>query len=188
MSKTIRFTLLALTLGAGCAHSTTPPPAVAQAEYRIGKEDVVSVDVWKDPALSAKEPVRPDGKISTPLVDIMVAVGKTPSQLARDLEKELAVYVKEPKVYVIVSQALSTFSQVKVIGQVAKPQAVPYRAGMRVLDVVLQVGGLSTFAAGNRAKIVRTVDGRYVPRPWIPMAGSIPSPSSGRRRAAGVLC
>ena len=134
--------------------------AANASQYIIGPGDNLQIFVWRNPDLSVSIPVRPDGKISTPLVDSMVAVGKTPSQLARDLEKELAEYVREPKVYVIVSQALSTFSQVKVIGQVGKPQAVPYRAGMRVLDVVLQVGGLNTFAAGNRAKIVRVVNGK----------------------------
>ncbi len=105
-------------------------------------------------------PVRPDGKISTPLVEDMVAVGKTPSQLARDIEKSLAEYVKAPKVNVVVMIAVSVFSQVKVIGQVKTPQALPYRDGMTVLDAVLAVGGLGQFAAGNRAHIVRTENGK----------------------------
>jgi len=104
--------------------------------------------------------VRPDGKISTPLVEDMVAVGKTPSQLARDIEKVLAEYIRSPQVSVIVSQPLSAFSQVKIIGQVAKPQSISYREGMKVLDAVLAVGGLSQYAAGNRAKIVRQVNGK----------------------------
>jgi polysaccharide export outer membrane protein len=107
-------------------------------------------------------PVRPDGKISTPLVEDMVAVGKTPSQLARDIEKSLAVYVKTPKVNVVVLTAVSVFSQVKVIGQVKSPQALPYRDGMTVLDAVLAVGGLGQFAAGNRAHLVRTEGGKSV--------------------------
>jgi len=103
--------------------------------------------------------VRPDGKISTPLVEDMVAVGKTPSKLARDIEAVLAEYIRQPQVNIIVSQAVSTFSQVKVIGQVQNPQSIPYREGMTVMDAVLAVGGMTTFAAGNRAKIVRTEPG-----------------------------
>jgi len=104
--------------------------------------------------------VRPDGKISTPLVEDMVAVGKTPSDLARDIEKALALYVKSPKVSVVVTNALSIFSQVKVIGQVVHPQSLPYREGMTVLDAVLEVGGLGQFAAGNRAHVVRKENGK----------------------------
>src|SRR5262249_11443442 len=103
---------------------------------------------------------RPDGKISTPLVEDMVAVGKTPSQLARDVETVLGEYVRSPQVNVIVTQPASTFSQVKVIGQVVHPQSVPYRDGLTVLDAVLAVGGLGPFAAGNRAKVVRTENGK----------------------------
>lgn len=134
--------------------------AAEASQYIIGPGDTVRIFVWRNPELSSTVPVRPDGKISTPLVDDMVAVGKTPSQLARDIEALLAEYVRSPRVNVIVTQALSTFSQVKVVGQVLKPQAVPYRAGMTVLDVVLQVGGLGPFAAGNRAKIVRVSNGK----------------------------
>jgi polysaccharide export outer membrane protein len=105
-------------------------------------------------------PVRPDGKISTPLVEDMVAVNKTPSQLARDMEAVLGEYIRSPQVNVIVSNPLSAFSQVKVIGQVTSPQSIPYREGMRVLDAILAAGGLTEFAAGNRGKIVRTVDGK----------------------------
>jgi polysaccharide export outer membrane protein len=137
-----------------------PPPAVDPDQYVIGPGDTLQVFVWRNPELSTTVPVRPDGKISTPLVDSMVAVGKTPTQLARDLEVVLGEYVRSPKVNIIVSQAQSTFSQVKVVGQVLKPQALPYRAGMKVLDAVLEVGGLGQFAAGNRAKIVRIQNGK----------------------------
>ena len=109
--------------------------------------------------LTATIPVRPDGKISTPLNEDMVAVGKTPSQLARDIEKVLAEYVRSPTVNVIVTQPVGASSQVQIIGQVLKPGSLPYRAGMKVLDAVLAVGGLTQFAAGNRAKIERSVDG-----------------------------
>jgi polysaccharide export outer membrane protein len=118
------------------------------------------VYVFQNEELSATVPVRPDGKISTPLVEDMIAVGKTPSQLARDIERSLAEYVKSPKVNVVVMIAVSVFSQVKVIGQVKTPEALPYRDGMTVLDAVLAVGGLGQFAAGNRAHIVRTENGK----------------------------
>jgi polysaccharide biosynthesis/export protein len=138
------------------APSATPElPAESDNQYIIGPGDMLQVFVWRNPELTTNVPVRPDGKISTPLVENMSAVGKTPSQLARDVEKVLGEYIRSPQVSVIVSQPLSTFSQVKVIGQVGRPQSVPYRKGMKVLDVVLAVGGLAPFAAGNRAKIVR---------------------------------
>ena len=130
------------------------------ADYRIGPGDTLKVYVFQNEELSATVPVRPDGKISTPLVEDMVAVGKSPSQLARDIEKSLAEYVKSPKVNVVVMVAASVFSQVKVIGQVKTPQALPYRDGMTVLDAVLAVGGLGQFAAGNRSHIVRTENGK----------------------------
>jgi polysaccharide biosynthesis/export protein len=130
------------------------------ADYRIGPGDTLKVYVFQNEELSATVPVRPDGKISTPLVEDMVAVGKTPSQLARDIEKSLAEYVKAPKVNVVVMIAVSVFSQIKVIGQVKTPQALPYRDGMTVLDAILAVGGLGQFAAGNRAHIVRSENGK----------------------------
>jgi polysaccharide biosynthesis/export protein len=140
--------------------SAASPDASIPADYRIGPGDTLKVYVFQNDELSATVPVRPDGKISTPLVEDMVAVGKSPSQLARDIEKSLAEYVKSPKVNVVVMVAVSVFSQVKVIGQVKTPQALPYRDGMTVLDAVLAVGGMGQFAAGNRAHIVRTVNGK----------------------------
>jgi polysaccharide export outer membrane protein len=137
-----------------------PPPPANDSTYVIGPGDVLQVFVWRQPELSVSVPVRPDGKVSTPLVEDIVAVGKTPSQLAREMEKVLAEYVRSPQVNVIVSTPASTLSQVKIIGQVAKPQAVPYRQGITALDVVLAVGGLAQFAAGNRAKVVRTENGK----------------------------
>ena len=138
------------------------PDAGVPADYRIGPGDTLKVYVFQNEELSTTVPVRPDGKISTPLVEDMIAVGKSPSQLARDIEKSLAEYVKTPKVNVVVMVAASVFSQVKVIGQVKTPQALPYRDGMTVLDAVLAVGGLGQFAAGNRAHIVRTEDGKQL--------------------------
>ena len=148
------------------AIAADPPPVAAApdagvpADYRIGPGDTLKVYVFQNEELSSTVPVRPDGKISTPLVEDMVAVGKSPSQLARDIEKSLGEYVKSPKVNVVVMVAASVFSQVKVIGQVKTPQALPYRDGMTVLDAVLAVGGLGQFAAGNRSHIVRTENGK----------------------------
>jgi polysaccharide biosynthesis/export protein len=136
-------------------------PAVG-ANYLIGPGDTLQVFVWRNAELTSTVPVRPDGKISTPLVEDMVAVGKTPSQLARDIETVLSEFIRSPQVNVIVTIPISAFSQVKVIGQVVTPQSLAYREGMRVLDAVLATGGLGPYAAGNRAKIVRRVDGKEV--------------------------
>jgi polysaccharide biosynthesis/export protein len=141
----------------------TPSQAVAKAadsNYIIGPGDTVEVFVWRNPDLSVTVPVRPDGKISTPLVEEMVAVGKTAPQLSRDMEKVLSEYVRSPKVNIIVTNAASAFSLVKVVGQVQHPQALAYREGMRVLDAILTVGGLTQFASGNRARIVRVQNGQ----------------------------
>lgn len=136
------------------------PSGPPNNDYVIGPGDTLQIFVWRSPELSSTVPVRPDGKISTPLVEDMIAVGKTPAHLARDIEAVLAVYVKLPQVNVIVTQALSAFSQIRVIGQVQHPQSVPYREGMTVLDAVLQVGGLMPFAAGNRSKLIRVENGK----------------------------
>ena len=134
--------------------------AAIGSEYIIGPGDTLQVFIWRNAELSTTVPVRPDGRISTPLVEDMVAVGKTPSQLARDVEAVLAEYIRSPQVNVIVTNAVSTFSQVRVIGEVTTPQALPYREGITVLDAILAVGGLSEFAAGNRGKIVRVLGGK----------------------------
>lgn len=152
-------------IGLASAQSVAPPqeasPTIDVAsDYIIGPGDTVQIFVWRNPELSVTVPVRPDGKISTPLVENMVAIGKSPSQLARDIETVLSEFVRTPQVNVIVGNAISTFSQVKVVGQVRTPQALPYREGLKVLDVVLATGGLTEFAAPNRAKIVRTVNGK----------------------------
>ncbi len=128
----------------------------AGADYLIGPGDTLQIFVWQSPDLSGPVVVRPDGRISTPLVEDMVAVGKTPANLAIDLKNALAAFIRSPEVSVIVSSALGTLSQVQVIGQVTTPIAVPYRAGLTVLDVLLQVGGLTEFAAPNRATLIRT--------------------------------
>jgi polysaccharide biosynthesis/export protein len=173
----IRALVLALLLGSGSplvlaqdkAAAAPPAPATptqtpaespVPADYIIGPGDTLQIFVWRNPELGATVPVRPDGKISTPLVEDMVAVNKDPSTLARDIEKVLGEYVRSPQVNVIVTQPASVFSQVKIIGQVVRPQALAYREGMTVLDAVLAVGGLAPYAAGNRARIVRTQDGQ----------------------------
>jgi polysaccharide export outer membrane protein len=147
---------------AAVANAAEPvlPTSPVPDTYVIGPGDVLQVFVWRQPELSVTVPVRPDGKVSTPLVEDIVAVGKNPSQLAREMEKVLSEYVRSPQVNVIVSQPVSTFSQVKIIGQVAKPQALPFREGITALDAVLAVGGLAPFAAGNRAKVVRETNGK----------------------------
>jgi len=159
-----RAALLAATvaLGAvGCGGKTKvvdapPPPPAVQTEYRIGPGDDLQVFVWNHPELTVTVPVRPDGLISTPLVENMKAEGKTPSQLSRDLETALSEYVRTPTVNVIVTQFVGAYGdQIRVVGQAQKPQSLPYRANMTVLDVMIAVGGLAEFAAGNRAVIVR---------------------------------
>ena len=152
--------LLAYPVSAAPTASEPAPTGSVSPDYRIGPGDSLHVFVFENEQLSVTVPVRPDGKISTPLVEDMVAVGKTPSQLARDIEKALSLYVKSPKVNVVVLVALSVYSQVKVIGQVKEPQALPYHEGMTVLEALLSVKGLSQFAAGNRARIVRIVNGK----------------------------
>lgn len=131
-------------------------PGKATSEYRIGPGDHLQVFVWRNPEISVTVPVRPDGRISTPLVEDMVAVGKTPSQLSRDIERILSKYIRTPIVTVIVTDFVGTFSeQIRVIGQAQNPKALSYREKMTLLDVMIQVGGLAQFAAGNRAKLVR---------------------------------
>ena len=133
-----------------------PAMPVEQAEYRIGPGDSLQIFVWNHPELSVTVPVRPDGMISTPLVENMRADGKTPSQLARDMETALAEYVRTPTVNVIVTQFVGTYGDsIRVVGQAQTPQSLPYRANMTVLDVMIAVGGLAEFAAGNRAYIIR---------------------------------
>jgi polysaccharide export outer membrane protein len=151
---------LALT---GCATTTSPPPQtqVSNAEYLIGPGDTVNIMVWRNPEVSMSVPVRPDGKITTPLVEDLQAAGKTSTDLARDIEKALAKFIQQPVVTVIVTNFVGNFSeQVRVIGQATKPQALPYRRDMSLMDVLIAVGGVTEFAAGNRASVIRNVDGK----------------------------
>lgn len=134
------------------------PPAVAgttDAQYVIGPGDVMQIFVWRSPELSVTVPVRPDGKVSSPLVEDIIAVGKTATQLARDIEVRLAEYVRTPQVSVIITMPANALNQVKVIGQVKSPRSLAYRTGMTALDAILETGGLTEFAAGNRAVLVR---------------------------------
>ena len=126
-------------------------------EYVIGPLDELTIHVWRNPELGAEKiQVRPDGRITTPLVTDMPAVGKTPAMLADDIRLQLSQYIEEPLVSVIVNSFAGTFSQqVRIVGSTEKPASIPYRANMTVLDAMIAVGGLSEFAAGNRAKLIR---------------------------------
>jgi polysaccharide export outer membrane protein len=130
-------------------------------DYVIGPGDTLNIFVWREPDFSTTLPVRPDGRISTPLVEDMVAVGKTPSQLARDVEQVLAEFLRNPQVTVMVEDFVGTFkSQVRVLGEVASPGSYPYRDGMTLLDALTEAGGLTEFAAGRRGLLRRSVDGK----------------------------
>lgn len=152
---------LLVVLLAGCS-SAEPLPAIAPSgdssspDYVIGPLDSLQIFVWRNPEVSTTVPVRPDGRISTPLIEDMQAAGKTPTQLARDIERELSKYIVDPVATVIVTGFSGPFSQqVRVVGEAAKPQAIPYRENMTLLDVMIAVGGLTEFAAGNRAVLIR---------------------------------
>lgn len=138
-------------------------PATAAApdyNYIVGPGDTLNIIVWRNPELSHVVPVRPDGQVSTPLVDGLMAQGKTSVQIARDVEKELAKYVRDPVVTVIVTQFVGPYSeQIRVVGEAAIPQFLPYKQKMTVLDVLIAAGGLTDFADGNRATLIRTAEG-----------------------------
>jgi polysaccharide export outer membrane protein len=139
--------------GGGAENAEAPP-------YLIGAGDTLQIFVWRNPELTVTVPVRPDGRVSVPLIEDIEVARKTPTQLARDIEKQLKVFIQDPIVTVIVTGFVGPFQQqVRVIGEAAKPQALPYREQMSLLDVMIQVGGLTPFAAGSRALLVRRVDG-----------------------------
>ena len=157
--------LASLALG-GCAGSSAGPqlpPATFVAtqegpgeDYVIGPLDELTVFVWRNPELGANVQVRPDGRITTPLITDMPAVGKTPSMLAQDVKLQLSQYIQDPIVSVIVNKFAGTFSQqVRVVGATEKPASIPFRANMTLLDAMIAVGGLSEYAAGNRARLIR---------------------------------
>ena len=156
---------LSVVLIAGCATNANPPlndtSVVVPHDYLIGAGDTVSINVWRNPEVSQSVPVRPDGKINTPLVEDLPASGKTATQLARDIEKVLGKYIQQPVVTVIVTGFVGPFTeQIRVIGQAAKPQALPYKQDMSLMDVMIAVGGITEFASGNKANIIRMVDGK----------------------------
>jgi len=171
--KKLIILLILFTFITGC--STTPEVDTAAmaassanttSEYQIGPGDTLKVYVWRNPDISVTVPVRPDGYISTPLVEDIKAINKTPSQLARDIEKRLSKYIRDPVVTVIVTNFVGTYNkQVRVIGEAAKPQALPYRENMTLLDVMIAVGGLTDFAAGNSAKLIRKTNGKTIEIP-----------------------
>jgi polysaccharide export outer membrane protein len=129
-------------------------------DYRIGSDDRLQIFVWRNGELSTGVPVRPDGKITIPLIEDLPATGKTPTELARDIEKALSVYIQDPIVTVMVTGFVGPFQdRIRVVGEATQPQALPYRSTMTLLDVMISVGGLTDFAAGNRATITRTGSG-----------------------------
>ena len=148
---------------AGCANKLPPPPSVpdSTSEYRIGPGDALSIFVWQNKELSTEVPVRPDGKISLPLINDLVAAGKTPTQLSTDIQDQLKKYVNNPLVTVIVHSFVGPYSQqVRVVGEAQKPKSLNYRDRMTVLDAIIEVGGLTPLAAGDRATLVRIVGGK----------------------------
>lgn len=152
---------LALT---GCSSTKYPPAPVSasQADYSyvVGAGDNLNIIVWRNPELSLTVPVRPDGKIAAPLIDELAVQGKNSVEIARDLEKQLGKYVRDPVVTVIVTSFVGPYSeQIRVVGEAAKPQFLPYKQKMTLLDVMIAVGGLTDFADGNGASILRTADG-----------------------------
>jgi len=164
MTRPVALLLVALSvLAAGCANRLPPPPTVPDSStaYRIGPGDTLSIFVWQNKELSTEIPVRPDGKISLPLINDLTAAGKTPTELSADIQEQLKKYVNNPLVTVIVHSFVGAYSQqVRVVGEAAKPQSLPYRDRMTVLDAMIAVGGLTPLAAGDRATLYRTVDGK----------------------------
>jgi polysaccharide export outer membrane protein len=165
--RTIGFILASaaaiLTAGCGSKDSSVhelPWKSVAEYDYIIGPGDQLEIFVWRNPELTQSVPVRPDGKISVPLVEDLPAADKTATELAREIERALSKFVRDPLVTVIVSNFVGVYqTQVRVVGQATEPRALPYRDNMTLLDVMIAVGGLTDFAAGNRSTLVRTVDG-----------------------------
>lgn len=149
-------------LFAGCAAYPPAPTAAAAPDYKyvIGPGDVLNIVVWRNPELSMTVQVRPDGKLASPLVDNLAAIGKDPSALAREIEAALGKYIRDPVVTVVVTQFVGPYSeQIRVVGEAARPQMLPYKQKMTLLDVMIAVGGTTDFADGNRASILRTSEG-----------------------------
>jgi polysaccharide export outer membrane protein len=147
--------------GIAVAQPAAPPSDTSK--YIIGPGDTLQISVWHNPELSTTAPVRPDGRISTPLVTDVVAAGRTSEELGHDIEARLKKYVSDPLVTVIVSSFVGPYSQqVRIVGEATTPKALPYLAHMTVLDAMISVGGLTPYASGNRAKLVRRVNGKEV--------------------------
>lgn len=157
-----------LALFAGCSSLETLPTAervsdteVLDTMYRIGSDDSLQIFVWRNPELSTSVSVRPDGKFTIPLIEDLPVTGKTPTELARDIEKKLAIYIQDPIVSVIVRGFVGPLNdRVRIVGEASRPQALPYRSTMTLLDAMISVGGITDFADGNRATISRVVDGQ----------------------------
>ena len=152
-----------LLLGA-CSSREQAPPVVETPEvpalYQIGAGDTLSIFVWRNPDLTTSVTVRPDGRISIPLIEDLYVEGKTPSDLSREIEAKLAEYVQNPLVTVSVGGFVGTFpQQVRIVGEATQPKAIPYRANMTVLDAVILAGGLTQFADGNNTTLVRIEGG-----------------------------
>ena len=156
--------LFALLLSACAAQmAPAPPVTISNPEYVIGPGDTLQVFVWRNPELSLSIPVRPDGRISTPLVEELTVANKTPAQVAREIERRLSTYLKDPLVTVIVTNFIGPYNQqIRVLGAATRPQVFPYRANMTVLDVIIAVGGLTNVASGNKATISRIMDKEVV--------------------------
>jgi polysaccharide export outer membrane protein len=152
------------TLTAACGSGPQPvgePGPRVDAPYLVGPGDTLNVVVWRNPELSVTVPVRPDGKITTPLVEDLQASGKTTTQIARQIEQVLARYIQNPVATVIVTNFAGPYNQqIRVIGEASKPAALPYRENMTLLDVMISVGGITDFAAGNKASILRIEGGK----------------------------
>ena len=151
----------------GCTGNVMPSASLEDLKsipdynYIIGPGDNVNIFVWRNPEVSQSVPVRPDGKITTPLVEDLQASGKTPTELARKIEEVLGTYIKDPSVTVIVTGFVGPYDQqVRIIGEAAQPRALPFRENMTLLDLMIAVGGLTEFAAGNDTILWRRVNGK----------------------------
>lgn len=158
-------TALCALVVSGCSTAPVAPPAdvtaAAPGDYLIAPGDSINIIVWRNPDISMSVPVRPDGKITTPLVEDLPAAGRTSTQLARDVEQVLAKFIQQPVVTVVVTGFVGNYNeQIRVIGQAARPQALPYRRDMSLMDVLIAVGGVTEFASGNKATIIRNVNGK----------------------------
>jgi len=177
MVNLLKYARLALGLGvlsgvlmmSGCAFDKKALPQLPSASgdaqystrYRIAPGDDVQIFVWRNPEVSTTVPVRPDGLLSAPLLEEVPAAGKTPAELARDLEAELSTYLRDPLVTVIVEEFIGTYrEQIRVLGEATTPRAMLYNDSMTLLDVMIQSGGLTNFADGNYSTLIRVVDGK----------------------------